>query len=186
MDDYVVRHPEPDDIVLTTVQRSMKARMLRVLEALEAGHSRASAASMAKMAPATIDKWVRAGRTQITHPLYPWFLHEIERSEGLGESLFANIVIKEAAEKHNWRAAMFLLQKRYKWNDRPDMDKDIQREQQKAQLQKTKADTVYVEERTRVLKEDGEEVVLDRLRDILNEVREEVKPKEDKAPESLN
>ena len=56
------------------------------------------------------------------------------------------------------------------------MDDEVQREQQRAQLAKTKADTVYVEARTTKLKEDSEEIVLDRLRDILNEVREEVKP----------
>ena len=71
---------------------------------------------------------------------------------------------------------MFLLQKRYKWNDRPEMDNDIQREQQKAQLAKTKADTVFVEVRTEKIKEDSDAVVLDRLRDILNEVREEINP----------
>ena len=81
---------------------------------------------------------------------------------------------------------MFVLQKRYKWNDRPEMDVDTQREQQKAQLDTTKADTVYVEERTKKLREDGEEVVLDRLRDILDEVRDEMKPKEGDAPESVN
>ena len=55
------------------------------------------------------------------------------------------------------------------------MDDDLQRDQQKAQLSKTKADTVFVEARTKKLEEDGEEIVLERLRDILNEVREEVK-----------
>jgi len=182
----ILRIPEPCDVVLSAVERTMKSRMLLVLEALEAGHSRKAAASIAGIAPPTVAAWVKRGKTRLTHALYPWFLHEIQRSEGAGESLFANIVIREATENHNWRAAMFVLQKRYKWNDRPDMDVDTQREQQKAQLDKTKADTVYVEERTKKLKEDGEEVVLDRLRDILDEVRDEMKPKEGDAPESVN
>jgi hypothetical protein len=171
-----VHYPEPEDIILTIQERAMKKRMLRVLEALEAGHSRQSAASMAGVSPQTVKVWTRKGQKNLTHALYPWFYHEISRSEGVGESLFADIVIREATEKHNWRAAMFVLQKRYKWNDRPEMDDEVQREQQRAQLAKTKADTVYVEARTTKLKEDSEEIVLDRLRDILNEVREEVKP----------
>jgi hypothetical protein len=171
-----VHYPEPEDVILSIQERAMKKRMLRVLEALEAGHSRQSAASMANVSPQTVKVWTRNGQKNMTHALYPWFYHEVSRSEGAGESLFADIVIREATEKHNWRAAMFVLQKRYKWNDRPAMDDEIQREQQKAQLSKTKADTVYVEARTVKLKEDGEEIVLDRLRDILNEVREEIRP----------
>ena len=34
---------------------------------------------------------------------------------------------------------------------------------------------MFVEARTKKLEEDGEEIVLERLRDILNEVRSEVK-----------
>ena len=79
---------------------------------------------------------------------------------------------------------MFILQKRYKWNDRPALDSEIQEEQQRAQLAKTKADTVYVETRTEKMKEDSEALVLDRLRDILDEVREEVK--KDGKPEAVN
>ena len=176
MDNPHVHYPEPQDIILSVQERAMKQRMLRVLEALESGHSRQSASSMAGVSPQTVKIWARKGQKNLTHSLYPWFYNEVSRSEGVGESLFADIVIREATEKHNWRAAMFVLQKRYKWNDRPEMDDEIQREQQKAQLSKTKADTVYVEARTVKLKEDGEEIVLDRLRDILNEVREEIKP----------
>tara|TARA_R100001594_G_scaffold62636_5_gene97018 strand:- start:2859 stop:3419 length:561 start_codon:yes stop_codon:yes gene_type:complete len=186
VDDSIIRIPEPEDVVLSTQEKAVKKRMLRVLEALEAGHSRNSAAAIAGISPTTIQKWARKGVSMPTHMLYPWFMHEIRRSEGAGESLFADIVIKEATENHNWRAAMFVLQKRYKWNDRPEMDNDIQKEHQKAQLKKTKADTAYVEERTKLLKEDGEEVVLDRLRDILDEVRDEVRPKDSKKPESIN
>jgi hypothetical protein len=170
------RRSEPEDVVLSLQERKLKKRMLRVLEALEAGHSRNSAAAMAGVSPGTVKVWVRKGQTNLTHPLYPWFHNEVSRSEGFGESLFADIVIQEATKNHNWRAAMFLLQKRYKWNDRPEMDNEIQREQQSAQLAKTKADTVYVEARTKKLKEDSDAVVLDRLRDILDEVREEMKP----------
>ena len=162
----------------------MKHRMLIVLEALEAGHSRNAAASMAQVSSTTVSAWIRRGRRKPTHLLYPWFFHEIQRSEGQGEKLFADIVIREATENHNWRAAMFVLQKRYKWNDRPAMDDEVQREQQKAQLAKTKADTVYVETRTEKMKEDSEALVLDRLRDILDEVREEVK--KDGKPEAVN
>jgi hypothetical protein len=168
--------PEPQDIILTPHERRLKKRMLKVLEALEGGHSRQSAASMAGISPATVEGWVRKGQTNLTHTLYPWFCHEIGRSEGAGESIFAKIVIDEATKNHNWRAAMFLLQKRYKWNDRPEMDNEIQREQQRAQLAKTKADTVFAEVRTEKIKEDSDAVVLDRLRDILNEVREEINP----------
>jgi len=167
---------EPEDIVLSLQERKLKKRMLRALEALEAGHSRNSAAAMAGVSPGTVKVWVRKGQTNLTHPLYSWFHHEMSRSEGFGESLFADIVIREATKNHNWRAAMFLLQKRYKWNDRPEMDNEIQREQQKAQLAKTKADTVFVEVRTEKIKEDSDAAVLDHLRDILNEVREEMKP----------
>jgi transposase len=170
-----VRIPEPEDVILSPRERTMKARMLVVLEALEAGHSRQSAASLADIAASTIASWIQQGRYKLTHALYPWFYHEVQRSEGIGEAQFANIVISEAVDKHNWRAAMFVLQKRYKWSERPEMDNDLQRDQQKAQLSKTKADTVFVEARTKKLEEDGEEIVLERLRDILNEVREEVK-----------
>lgn len=181
-----VRIAEPHDAVLTVTERAMKHRMLIVLEALEAGHSRNAAASMAQVSSTTVSAWIRSGRRKPTHLLYPWFFHEIQRSEGQGEKLFADIVIREATENHNWRAAMFVLQKRYKWNDRPDMDSDVQRDQQKAQLAKTRADTTYTEERTKKLKEDGEEVVLERLRDILDEVRDEMKPKDGESPEQAN
>jgi hypothetical protein len=185
MDEGPIRLDEPDDAVLSITDRAMKHRMLMVLEALEMGHSRSSAAAIAGISPSTVQAWIRCGKNRPTHMLYPWFLHEIGRCEGTGESLFANIVIEEATKNHNWRAAMFVLQKRYKWNDRPEMDNDVQKEQQRAQLKKTKADTAYVEERTKLLREDGEEVVLDRLRDILDEVRDEMKPKEG-ASESVN
>ena len=186
MNEGLVRIAEPDNVVLSVTERVMKSRMLMVLEALEAGHSRSAAAAMAQISPSTVSAWVRRAQKNPSHVLYPWFLHEIQRSEGVGESLFANIVIREATEKHNWRAAMFVLQKRYKWTGQPEMDNEIAHERQKAQLHKVKADTALVEERTRVLKEGGEEVVLDRLRDILGEVREEMKPKDGSAPESVN
>ena len=185
MADGPIRLEEPEDVVLSITDRAMKHRMLLVLEALEAGHSRSSAAALADISPTTVQAWIRCGKNKPLHALYPWFLHEINRCEGVGESLFANIVIQEATKNHNWRAAMFVLQKRYKWNDRPEMDNDVQKEQQRAQLKKTKADTDYVEERTKLLREDGEEVVLDRLRDILSEVRDEMKPKEG-ASEQVN
>ena len=176
--------PEPADLTLTGPQRSLKKRMLTVLEHLEAGHSRASAAAAAGVGVSRVKQWYQHGLTKVTHPLYPWFRQELERSEGSGESIFANIVIREATETHHWRAAMFILQKRYKWNDRPALDSEIQEEQQRAQLAKTKADTVYVETRTEKMKEDSEALVLDRLRDILDEVREEVK--KDGKPEAVN
>lgn len=184
MDDGPIRLPEPADFTLNSQQLSMKERMLVVLEHLECGHSRASAASAANIASSRVKQWYRYGRTKVTHLLYPWFRQELERSEGFGESIFAKIIIDEATKKHNWRAAMFILQKRYKWNDRPDLDTRIQEEQQHAQLAKTKADTVYVETRTEKMKEDSEALVLDRLRDILDEVREEVK--RDGKPEAVN
>jgi hypothetical protein len=181
-----IRIAEPHDAILSATERSMKHRMLVVLEALEAGHSRNSAAAMAEISPNTVSAWTRRAHRDPTHVLYPWFLHEIHRSEGKGESLFANIVMREATEKHNWRAAMFVLQKRYKWNDRPYMDPDIQREQQKAQLVKTQADTVFTQERTKKLKEDGDEVVLERLRNILEEVRDEMRPNDGETAEKAN
>ena len=179
-----IRIPEPSDVILSLRERAMKARMLRVLEGLESGHSRQSAAALANISTSTIASWVQQGRYKLTHQLYPWFYHEVQRSEGVGESKFADIVIQEAVGKHNWRAAMFVLQKRYGWSERPEMDNDIQRDQQRAQLAKTKADTVFVEVRTKKLEEDGKEAVLERLLGLLNEVREEVKT--DGEEESVN
>lgn len=174
-DDGPLRFPEPDDIVLNHNHRALKERMLVALDALQAGHSRHSAAALAGVSKVTLANWVKLGRAKPLHPLYPWFYHESQCSEGIGESKFADIVIREATEKHNWRAAMFLLQKRYKWSERPEMDNDVQLEQQRAQLKKTKAETVYVEVRTKKIEEDGDEVVLERLRGILDEVRSEVR-----------
>ena len=175
MDESPLRLPLPQDIVLSRKERGLKERMLAVLSVLNAGHSRRGASAQAGVSYTTVSKWIRYGKEKITHPLYPWFFHEIQCAEGIGESKFADIVIREATEKHNWRAAMFVLQKRYAWTERPALDDSVARRQQLAQLSKTKAETVFVEARTKKLEEDGEEIVLERLRDILNEVRSEVK-----------
>jgi len=179
--DQPLSYPEPEDIVLSFRQREQKKRMLIVLESLEAGHSRASSAAAAGVSPQTVVQWTRRGRDQITHVLYPWFYHHISRAEGTGEQKFADIVIREATENHNWRAAMFILQKRYKWNGGAEMDSETQREQQKAQLKKTQADIKYVEARTKNIEEGSEEGALDRLKDLLAEVREERVGKVDDA-----
>ena len=84
--------PEPADLTLTGPQRSLKKRMLTVLEHLEAGHSRASAAAAAGVGVSRVKQWYQHGLTKVTHPLYPWFRQELERSEGSGESIFANIL----------------------------------------------------------------------------------------------
>ena len=176
MGDGPIRLPEPEMILLPPQQQDMKKRMLRVREALEGGHSRSSAAALGGVSASTVGKWLRHGRVQLNHPLYPWFYHECQMAEGSGESLFADIVIKEAVDKHNWRAAMFILQKRYQWGGSIEVDPDIKREHQQAQLAKIKADTSFVEARTKKIEEDGEGVVLERLRDILEEVRSETRP----------
>ena len=170
-----LRHPEPEDVVLSFRQREQKQRMLVVLEALEAGHSRSSAASMAGVSGHTVSSWISKGRKQITHLLYPWFYHEVSRTEGLGEQKFADIVIREATENHNWRAAMFVLTKRYTWSGSGNVDNELQREQQQAQLDKTRADTAYVEARTKSVADGDGSSALARLKELLDEVREERK-----------
>lgn len=184
MDSGPVHIPEPKDFALSAQQKVQKQRMLKVLEALEAGHSRKSAASMAGVSPVTVREWTRRGRSVIPHILYSWFYNEIQRSEGSGESLFADIVIREASENHNWRAAMFVLQKRYGWGSGQNMDEDVQLQQQQAHLSKTKADIVYVEMKTTKMKESTDGAVFARLRDILEEVRDEVRT--DAKGESVN
>ena len=88
--------------------------MKKITEGLEAGHSRISACSMADVPHTTFMEWLRRGRIE-EEGQYKDFVLAAGVAEGIGEARYANVVIKEA-RTGNWKAAMFMLQKRYHWS----------------------------------------------------------------------
>lgn len=149
-------------------------RMDAVLSALRAGHSRKSARSMASIPENTFNSWIQRGRKKDAAPHHVKFIEDLEVAEGEAEARYASVVFKEA-DAGNWRAAMFILSKRYHWTDRFQLGAEVETEKAKVGIERARADIEFTKARTRRIEESGDEAVLDRLRVILDEERDQVK-----------
>jgi len=159
MDDHptgeVLPLGDPEPALLTTIQKAMYERMRTVLDVLRMGHSRQTAAGQAGVNHSTLRQWLIRGRKpeHANHPLYPWFHEQVLVVEGIAEGAYANVVL--AAAKDNWKAAMFILQKRYHWSDRTREDELLSHQHKRAQFEKTVADTKQVKARTALMEREG-------------------------------
>jgi transposase len=145
-----------------------------VIAALRAGHSRKSAWSKAQIPENTFNSWLYRGRKEGAASHYVKFVAGVEGAEGEAEARYASVVFKEA-DAGNWRAAMFILSKRYHWTDRFQLGAEVETEKAKVGIERARADIEFTKARTRRIEESGDEAVLDRLRVILDEERDQVK-----------
>ncbi len=83
------------------------------------------------------------------------FADEFEKSQGKAEGRFAEIVMHEAIENGNWKAAMFILQKRYGWTERVKLDAEIERKVKVLGMERTRADIEYTKARTKRIEEEA-------------------------------
>ena len=146
-----------------------KSKMAEILKALQRDHSQATAASFGGVTVRTMRKWLQKGRADDATPEMKQFADEFEKSQGKAEGRFAEIVMHEAIENGNWKAAMFILQKRYGWTERVKLDAEIERKVKVLGMERTRADIEYTKARTKRIEEEGDSAMLEKLVDVLND-----------------